>query len=96
LDPVLLDPTKNPAKAKKASLAPRRLKSLDGKTLGLLNNTKVKADYILDAVEDLLSQRYGLKEVVRITKETFSRPMSDRIATELAAKCDAVVTAVGS
>jgi hypothetical protein len=95
LDPVLQNPTAS-SSGKQSTLAPRSFTSLDGKTLGLLNNTKVKADYILDAVEDLLKQRYAVKEVVRITKETFSRPMSDKVAAELAAKCDMVVTAVGS
>jgi hypothetical protein len=95
MDPILQNPTAS-STGKQSTLAPRRLTSLDGRTLGLLNNTKVKADYILDAVEGLLKERYAVKEVVRITKETFSRPMSDKVAEELAAKCDMVVTAVGS
>jgi hypothetical protein len=91
----LLDPTGASAE-REASLSRRDLTTLDGKTIGLLNNTKVKADYILDAVESLLRERYAVKDVVRVTKETFSRPMSDEIARDMASRCDVVVTAIGS
>ena len=93
---ALLDPTGTSKASKTASLAPRRVLDLNGKTVGLLNNTKVKADYILDAVADLLQERYAVKEFVRRTKQTFSRPMADDLAEEMAKQCDVVITAVGS
>ncbi len=91
----LLDPT-GASHEKQSSLAPRKLTSLDGKTVGLLNNTKVKADYILDAVETLLRDRYALKDVVRRTKPTFALPVTEEMARDLASECDVVITAIGS
>jgi hypothetical protein len=99
LSPELLDPTGASASAttdRQSTLAARRISSLDGKTVGLLNNTKVKADYILDAVEVLLKERYNVKEFVRRTKPTFSRPIPDDMAEEMASQCDVVITAIGS
>ena len=92
---ALLDPT-GQTTTRQSGLAPRKVRTLNGKTVGLLNNTKVKADYILDAVADLLSERYSVKEFVRVTKEHFARPMSDAIGDDMASRCDVVITAIGS
>ncbi len=72
------------------------MRTLNGKTVGLLNNTKVKADYILDAVAEELSARYQIKQFVRVTKAHFARPMSDEIAEQMTADCDVVISAIGS
>ena len=92
---VFLDPTGGTT-TRESGLAPRRVRTLNGKTVGLLNNTKVKADYILDAVSDLLAERYSVKEFVRVTKEHFARPMSEQIADDMASRCDVIITAIGS
>ena len=90
---VVLDPTVEPTIVE-ASLAPR-LDSLDGKVLGLLDNSKQNADNFLTLLERELSQRYRLAQVVRARKPTASKVCPEEIASDLASKCDAVITAVG-
>jgi hypothetical protein len=76
-------------------LAPRRFKSLDGVTLGLLGNTKLNADEVLEALGDLLGTQFSLESVVMRTKPTFSRPAPEELINELVEKCDVVITGVG-
>ena len=90
----ILDPTGS-ASVEASRLTDRRVRSLDGKTVGLLNNTKVKADYILDAVAELLQERFAIRDFVRLTKPTFARPIPADMAKRMAAECDVVITAIG-
>jgi hypothetical protein len=95
MDVPIPDPTGN-SSVEASKLTARKVRSLNGKTVGLLNNTKVKADYILDAVAELLQERFAIREFVSRTKPTFSRPVSADMAKQLAAQCDVVITAIGS
>ena len=54
-------------------LAPRP-ESLNGKVLGLLNNSKVNAEALLDQIADLLADRYEFANIVKRSKPTASRP----------------------
>ncbi len=89
----ILDPTIPPDPAE-AALAPR-LPGLDGKVLGLLANGKVNADRLLDLVREQLAARYRLREVVARVKPTATRIAAPEMLDDLAARCDAVVTAIG-
>lgn len=91
---VLLNP-EGSSQETRHELAPRRLASLDGATVGLLGNTKLNADAILAAVGDLLGQRYALKAVVIRTKPSFSVPAPAETVDEMAATCDVVIAGVG-
>ncbi len=71
------------------NLAPRG-SELDGKTVGLLDNSKPNADKFLDYVADLLKKRYDGIEIIFRRKMT--RTEADCLP-ELMEKCDAVVTA---
>jgi hypothetical protein len=72
-----------------------RLMSLSGKTIGLLDISKPGGSVFLDHLEHLLKQRYGVAEIVRGMKPTFTKPAPDAvIARFLDAKCDAVVEAL--
>jgi hypothetical protein len=55
---ILVDPTSSAAGAQ-FSLAPRRFRDLDGRTVGLLNSTKYNSDHLLDGIADLLVERYS-------------------------------------
>jgi hypothetical protein len=76
-------------------LAPRRFQTLDGLRLGLLGNTKLNADEVLEAVGDLLQQRFKISSVTMRTKPTFSRPASSELVEELRQSSDIVLTGVG-
>jgi hypothetical protein len=91
---VLVNPTSSTTQAP-FSLAPRRFRDLDGKTVGLLNNTKFNSDHLLDGIGDLLQQRYSLRGIVRSRKSYFGRPIPDDLAREMASSCDVVITAIG-
>lgn len=72
-----------------------RLTSLTGKTIGLLDISKPGGSIFLDRLEQLLKQRYGVAEIVRAMKPTFTKPAPDAvIAKFLDAKCDAVIEAL--
>jgi hypothetical protein len=73
----------------------RRPESLEGKTIGVLGNSKLNADAVLLAVGELLQQRYGAGPLIHRFKQNFSRPAPNEIVEELAAACDVVLTGVG-
>jgi hypothetical protein len=72
----------------------RRLDSLAGKTVGLLDISKPGGSVFLDRLEALLKQRHGVAQVVRATKPTFTKPAPDDLLEGLAARCDAVIEAL--
>ncbi|HEX5370992.1 MAG TPA: hypothetical protein VFY10_16430 [Dehalococcoidia bacterium] len=91
---ILLHPG-NPPSATDKTLSPRRFTSLDGMRLGLLGNSKLNADNVLEAVADLLKQRYDIKTVLHRTKPSFSHPAPDALFDEMIENCDVVIAGVG-
>ena len=89
----ILDPTVRPEPTQ-SSLA-KRESGLDGKVLGLLDNSKVNGDRLLDLVRQELGARYDLREVVVMTKAGASTVADDAMLDALASRCDVVVTAIG-
>ncbi|MGE0680976.1 MAG: hypothetical protein AB7P69_08750 [Candidatus Binatia bacterium] len=89
---MLLDPTDKVERSRKA-FAPR-LDTLAGTTVGLLDISKSKGVFFLDRVEEILRDKYGVKEVLRRMKPTVTRPAPEAIKAELTEKCDAVIEAL--
>jgi len=72
-----------------------RLKDLTGKTIGLLDISKPGGSVFLDHLQQLLKQRYGVAQIVRAIKPTFTRPAPDAVIEQfLASNCDAVIEAL--
>lgn len=70
-----------------------RTEGLDGKRLGVLNNSKGNADLLLGRIAQRLRERYRLDEVLSVAKPIFSRTApSDQL--EQLKRCDVVVTAI--
>jgi len=86
LDPRL-DPDGEPL-----ALAPA-LASLEGATIGLLDNTKIGTARFYDRLETLLRER-GVRSLIRLRKPDASRPAPPEILDELAA-ADAIVSGIG-
>ena len=90
---VVLDPTIGPEAAGLVS-APR-LDNLEGKTAGLLDNSKPNADKVLDRVGAVLERRYGVASVVTARKKDASTVAELEILDDLVRRCHFVVTGVG-
>lgn len=89
----VLNPT-GQANVPEVAMAPR-LDSLEGKVVGLLDNTKANADVFLSRVEELLREKFRVAEIIRWRKPTASRAMPDRVLEQLTARCDLVINAFG-
>ncbi len=91
---ILLNPTGQSFEAE-SSLAPRRIRDLNGKTVGLLHSTKHNSDRVLDGLAELLQERWAVKKVIRERKPTFARPVPMDQAAGLAEQVDLVITGIG-
>ncbi len=87
---VVLDPTseRHPAIRERV----KRLDSIRGRTLGLLDISKTKGDVFLDRIEARLRERGA--EVRRYRKPTFAKPAPVDLRQEIATQCDAVIEAL--
>jgi hypothetical protein len=90
---VLINP-QNEAEVAESSLA-LRLSGLQGKRVGLLDNSKSKAGKMLDAVAAILHAQYGFTDVLRRRKPSASKPADPEMINDLASTCDLVVAGVG-
>ncbi|HEX6512178.1 MAG TPA: hypothetical protein VF157_07770 [Chloroflexota bacterium] len=90
---VVLDPTED-AQPGEARRAPRS-SSLEGKTIGLLDNSKPHAKEVLELVEQLLHERLRPAQVLRFRKPNSSKPAPDDLIADIVRQCDAVVNGVG-
>lgn len=88
-----IDPTAGSSRAKIA-LAPRPM-DLAGKVVGLIDNAKEQGDVILEAVADVLRERYKVARVVMRRKQYYSRPAPDAMIDEMAKEVQVAVAALG-
>ena len=88
----VLDPTFDDATT--TTTRPERLATLQGRTIGLLDNGKLRVYELLNAVEEILRLQYGVTDVVRLKKPDASRPAPPEIIADMK-QCDAVISAVG-
>jgi hypothetical protein len=88
----VLDPTDeaSPLEKKLAKAVP----DLDGKVVGFLDISKPKGDIFLKRLEELLTQRYQVKEVLHRRKPTYTRPAPQALQEELASRCDVIIEAL--
>ena len=88
----VLDPTFE--EAAPAAKAARRVSTIAGSKIGLLDNGKINVSRILDYAEEILKGQYGVKNVFRFRKPDASRPAPASVF-EAAKECDALISAVG-
>jgi hypothetical protein len=77
----------------RVSMPPARPRSLQGKTVGLLDISKTGGNFFLDRLERLLRERFHVANVVRTAKPTFAKPAPPGIMEQLRT-VDAVVEAL--
>ena len=88
----VLDPTYEEGVDTSNSTA--RLTSLEGRTIGLLDNRKYHVHELLNHMESLFISQHGVKKIVRLQKPDASRPAPPEVMDEIK-KCDALISAVG-
>ncbi len=91
----ILDPTIQQKATKRTVPMASRPQSLSGATIGLLANSKSNSMALLDRLAEILSDRYQIGNVVRISKGDLKAPMSRVDADRLVGSCTAVITAIG-
>lgn len=72
-----------------------RPESLEGATLGILENNKEFSDWVLDRVRDRLKESVGITQEIQLRKHHLAQSASTEILEELSALCDAVLVGVG-
>jgi hypothetical protein len=91
----ILDPVGFESAAPPKPMA-RRLDTLRGKTIGILDIGFPNGSVFLDRVEEMLKTRYGVAEFVRRAKPSPARPADDDVRKELIELCDAIVEGTSS
>lgn len=91
---VLLDPTQGPD-ARRAAMSPRNLNSLDGLTIGFIDNSKGNSDKFLRKLEGRLRERWKLAEAIHLRKSSASIIAPKSELDMMAVRCHAIVAGVG-
>ena len=89
----ILDPTTEAA-TQSIAYAPRPA-SLEGKRVGLIENTKFNSDRLLAKIGDILKAEYGASETRMWRKRNSSVPAHQEIIEELKRTCDVMVAGIG-
>ena len=89
----VFDPTTSP-KEQALRYAPRPT-SLQGKKVGLVENTKFNSDKLLLKIGKILQEDYGVQGVMLRRKRSSGVPAHEEIIRDILAECDAVVAGVG-
>jgi hypothetical protein len=71
-------------RSREAQPAAPRLDTLEGKRLALLDISKPQGKEFLDRLQHLLEQRYGVAEIVREIKPTYTKPAPGALLEKLA------------
>ncbi len=83
------------ARGRARSLAPRLSGTLQGKTVGFLNNGWVSWGQTLEHFRRVLRERYGVAEVIERPISTV-KSAPPELFEEMASRCDVVVTGLGN
>lgn len=87
-----LSPTGHRA-VQQGALAPRR-HTLQGATVGLLDNTKRNSKPLLAAIGRELKEHYGVEDVIELSKPSASLPVAGDQLDRLA-RCHVIIAGVG-
>jgi len=72
-----------------------RVRDLEGKKIGLVDNGKAGADYFLDATEELLKKKFPSATILRFRKSEGTINPAPKMYSAVAEKCDAFIYATG-
>ncbi len=74
---------------------PAILKTLSGKVVGFIDNTKPNFNHLVDDLAQVLVNKYGVRAVLKRGKRVQSIPAPDVVTEELAEQCDLIITGSG-
>lgn len=69
--------------------------TLDGVTLGVLDNAKPNADVLLNAIADELRSRHGVSRIISFSKNISGLPAAPDVLDALTKECAVVLTGSG-
>jgi len=88
---ILVNPSNERADA--PARVARRLDSLAGKTIALLDISKPGGNIFLDRIDVLLREKHGVARVIRAMKPTFAKPAPPDVIAAIRG-ADAVIEAL--
>ena len=71
-----------------------RVPTLEGRVVGLLNNSKSGTRPFLDRVEELLRREHGVSKIIRYDKNAAALPIPDEMLEAAIRECDVVVNGI--
>jgi hypothetical protein len=77
-----------------AQLKSSRTLGTGGIRLGILDNSKANADYLLNLIVEGVKKEFKVDSVVVKRKPTSSRPATEQVLDELAQEADLVISAM--
>jgi len=89
----VLDPTGQPTIVQQGMAD--RPDTLDGAVIGLMANNKLNSEPLLEAIYDVLAERFELGGRVAVNKGDASRPADPGVLDGIASDVDVVITANG-
>ena len=72
----------------------KRVPTLEGRVVGLLNNSKSGTRPFLDRVEELLRREHGVSRIIRYDKKAAALPVPDEMLEAAARECDVVINGI--
>ena len=72
-----------------------RPSTLNGKRLGLLENSKANSDKVLHELGEILKQKYDIREIKYFSKHNASLPTKPQVIQDILNEVDVLVTGVG-
>jgi len=71
-----------------------RVATLEGRVVGLLNNSKSGTRPFLDRVEELLQSEHGVSRIIRYDKKAAALPVPDEMLEAATRECDVVINGI--
>ena len=72
------------------------LETLEGKTLGIIDNGQANSTTMFQELAQLLQEKFHTREVIFNTKPTHMQGAPKPIMEEMLSRCDAVITGLGA
>ena len=86
----------SPAAGVAANAVPlaKRVPTLEGRIVGLLDNSKSGTRPFLDRVEELLQREHGVSRIIRYAKQAAALPVPDEMLDAATRECDVVINGI--